>query len=306
MAASLVIITLVFIMTYVISGHVVFSIAKQKGVSSVSAKEDVVNTQQPTDTNQNNHDRDMGSSINIPIKMFTNDLSMTPKQETSNTGENNDSNNIKQDINDDHTTVIENEAIDDAYFENTLFIGNSRTKGLYLASAPKGATFYAHEGLLVDNALTKKFIKDGSQTKLSITEALEEQTFDYVYIMFGTNELGWVSLDIFIEYYKNIIQAVRQHNQDVTIYVQSILPVSEKKSKSTQIYTNANILKFNAKIMAMCKDENVYYLDTWHSVANAKGVLPEEASSDGIHLNKKYTDIWLDYIRKHTITEIKS
>ncbi len=92
----------------------------------------------------------------------------------------------------------------------------------------------------------------------------------------------------------------------MTIYVQSILPVSEKKSKSTQIYTNANILKFNAKIMAMCKDENVYYLDTWHSVANAKGVLPEEASSDGIHLNKKYTDIWLDYIRKHTITEIKS
>ncbi len=202
MAASLVIITLFFIMTYVISGHVVFSIDKQKGVSSVSAKEDVVTTQQPTDTNQNNHDRDMGSSINIPIKMFTNDLSMTHKQGTSNTGENNDSNNIKQDINDDHTTVIENEAIDDTYFENTLFIGNSRTKGLYLASAPKGATFYAHEGLLVDNALTKKFIKDGSQTKLSITEALEEQTFDYVYIMFGTNELGWVSLDIFIAYYK--------------------------------------------------------------------------------------------------------
>ncbi|WDV45492.1 GDSL-type esterase/lipase family protein [Clostridiaceae bacterium M8S5] len=197
-----------------------------------------------------------------------------------------------------------NNSVDDSYFEKTLFIGNSRTEGLFLYSSPKGATFYTHEGLLVSNALTKKIIRSkGKKTKISISNALSanKNRFENIYVMFGTNELGWIYTSTFIDRYKQLINELKKYNPKANIYIQSILPVTSKKSNSNKIYTNQNIIKFNCEILKMCKDINAYYLDTFESVANSKGVLPDEASVDGVHLIKKYTDLWLDYIKTHTV-----
>lgn len=199
-------------------------------------------------------------------------------------------------------SVPENDPVDESFFESALFIGNSRVEGLALYSAPKGATFYTHEGLLIDNALKKEIIRISTkQHKISIKEAISINKFDSIYIMFGINELGWVYPNVFIDYYKELIYELQKQIPDANIYVQSILPVTEKKSISTDIYTNDHILEFNALLKKMCKEVKVYYLDTWQSVADANGVLPKEASVDGVHLVKKYTDIWLDYIKRHTV-----
>lgn len=287
-------------MVYYMSGNIFFGMDKENSVPSVSAHEDSHNDKL-MDMKKKEDDIQMKALSNTPYKLFMHGM---VTQLISGTLIDSPTDALNQDVKTDDMTVKENQSIDGNFFRNTLFIGNSRTKGLYLASAPKGATFYAHEGLLVNNALTKTFIKQkDNQSKISIPEALSKQSFDKVYLMFGTNELGWISLDTFINYYQSIIDTVLQHNEDATIYVQAILPVSEKKSESTTIYTNENIVRFNEKIMTMCKEENIHYLDTWASVANDKGVLPDEASTDGIHLNKTYTEIWLDYIRKHTIQE---
>ncbi|QUI21517.1 hypothetical protein HZI73_04075 [Vallitalea pronyensis] len=288
-------------MVYYMSGNVFFGMHKENSVPSVSAHEDSHNDK-PMDMKKKEYGIQIG--VDKPYNLFMHDMATQHKELTSSTFTDSPTDALNQEVKTNDMTVKENQSIDDNFFQKTLFIGNSRTKGLYLASAPKGATFYAHEGLLVNNALTKTFIKQkDNQLKISIPEALSKQSFDKVYLMFGTNELGWVSLDTFINYYQDIIDTVQQHNEDATIYVQAILPVSEKKSESTTIYTNDNIVRFNEKIMTMCKEENIHYLDTWASVANDKGVLPDEASTDGIHLNKTYTEIWLDYIRRHTIQE---
>ena len=50
----------------------------------------------------------------------------------------------------------------------------------------------------------------------------------------------------------------------------------------------------------MCKEfGDVIYLDT-ASAVTVDGVLPEEASTDGVHCDKNYNEKILEYIRKNT------
>ena len=103
--------------------------------------------------------------------------------------------------------VPESDAVDDSYFDDAIFIGDSRTE------------------------------------KLSIMDAIENsEPFSKAYIMLGINELGWAYEELFIEKYEQIIDTLREINPNVTIYVQSILPVTKEKSDNDSIYNNPKII----------------------------------------------------------------
>ena len=79
-----------------------------------------------------------------------------------------------------------------AYFDDAVFIGDSRTEGLMLyGGMPEGTTFYASKGLNVNTAGTTK-IQDGGES-ITIMEGLRRHAFKKVYVMLGVNELGWTS-----------------------------------------------------------------------------------------------------------------
>jgi hypothetical protein len=54
-------------------------------------------------------------------------------------------------------------------------------------------------------------------------------------------------------------------------------------------------------IEQLTEEKNVIYLNVGESVSDENGVLPEEASSDGIHMNKKYCIKWEEYLRAHEL-----
>jgi hypothetical protein len=54
-------------------------------------------------------------------------------------------------------------------------------------------------------------------------------------------------------------------------------------------------------ILQLAEEKNVIFLNVGEGVADASGVLPDEASSDGIHLNKKYCIKWEEYLRAHEV-----
>ncbi len=54
----------------------------------------------------------------------------------------------------------------------------------------------------------------------------------------------------------------------------------------------------------MAEEKQVYYLNVAEAVADDNGYLPEEASTDGVHLNKEYCAKWLDYLKSHTAENI--
>lgn len=180
---------------------------------------------------------------------------------------------------------------------NVAFIGDSRTQAFLMYAGLKDVQDYTNIGLMVDTAVTKKFITNKKGEKITILEDLTTKNIDTIYIMLGINELGWIYSDIFIKEYENLIDKILKVKPNCEIIVQSIIPVTKTKSEGDSIYNNARIAEYNNLIKDMANRKGIKYIDLCPVLADRSGNLPEEASTDGIHLNKAYCQKWLKCLK---------
>lgn len=196
-------------------------------------------------------------------------------------------------------TVPESEAVDDSYFADAVFVGDSRTEGLKMYSGLDSSQFFSSVGMDVDKVFTDQAVSLNGQL-LTVAQALEQASYSKVYIMLGMNELGWVYESVFADNYARIIDTIRESHPDATIYVQSILPVSQWKDGSNDIYTNANVVRLQKALVAMCEEKGVNYVNVAEGIQDEQGHLPSEATQDGVHLTPEYCQRWMDYLKTHT------
>lgn len=200
----------------------------------------------------------------------------------------------------DDTIFEPGNVTDDAYFDKVALIGDSRTEGLAFYCDVNNWAIMADKGLTASKALENDIVKLANGTTVTPIEALGYKEYKYIYIGFGMNELGWLYPEVFIDDYKTFIQEVKKVQPNAVIMVESILPVSASKSASDENINNSKITTYNGMLLDMCKEfGDVIYLDTASAVA-VDGVLPEEASTDGVHCDKDYNEKILEYIRKNT------
>lgn len=183
--------------------------------------------------------------------------------------------------------------------KNVAFIGDSRTQAFLMYAGLKDVQDYTNIGLMVDTALTKKFITNDNGKKITILKDLATKNVDTIYIMLGINELGWIYNDIFIKDYENLIDKILEVRPNCEIIVQSIIPVTKTKSEGDSIYNNDKITEYNNLIKDMAKRKGIKYIDLCPVLADKSGNLPEEASTDGIHLNKKYCQKWFKCLKSN-------
>ena len=182
---------------------------------------------------------------------------------------------------------------------NVAFIGDSRTQAFLMYSGLKDVVDYTNIGLMVDTAITKKFITNSEGEKITILEDLKNRNIDTVYIMLGINELGWVYSSIFINKYEELIDSIRQIKPNCEIIIQSIIPVTKTKSDSDNVYNNTRITEYNSLIEQMANRKNIKYINLIPELTDKNGNLPENASPDGIHLNKTYCLKWLECLKSN-------
>lgn len=202
-------------------------------------------------------------------------------------------------VNESDVIVPESEAVGDDYFDDALFIGDSRVEGLQLLSGISNGTFYVEKGLNVKKIINNDIANvDGK--KMTVYEALGKKKFGKIYIKSGINELGWIYPKVFIKEYTEIIEKIKELQPDATIYVQSIIHVSKHESDTSDVYKNDRIDDYNNMILDMVKSEGVYYVDV-NEEFDDNGALKADAASDGIHLKASYCKEWLDFLKKHTV-----
>lgn len=198
--------------------------------------------------------------------------------------------------------VPESSSVEKSYLDDAVFIGDSRTEGLVLYTGLNNAASYTHKGLTVSTVFTDPIVDQNGQM-ITVMEALKHTQFSKVYIMFGINELGWAYPSIFIDKFTQIIQEIRTINPEAIIYVQEILPVSQKVSDTHSYLSNEKIQEFNQLLRTMTQEQKVYYLQVSQClIEHDTFCLPEGASSDGIHLTPSHCQKWLDYLLCHTVT----
>lgn len=197
------------------------------------------------------------------------------------------------------------DAVGDDYFDDALFIGNSLIVGLQ-KTVPLNARYFATVGLNISQVFSKELIPLTDGTKSTISHAIELVDFTKVYLMFGVNELGWGSITTFIDHYAQLIDRIREVNPEALIYVQSVLPVNEEKWATSPDYqsyiNNVAVATFNQKIVEMCNEKQVYFVNVAEELTDESGGLYEEATSDGIHISAAYSTRWVEYLKTHTIS----
>ena len=196
--------------------------------------------------------------------------------------------------------VPESAAAEDDFFDNALFFGNSITDGIFRFGICPGSTVYAKNGLTVADALSEPIVPQGPG-KISAAQALEGQSFGKVYLMFGMNELGWSSEEVFIQRYSELIDQIWRLQPEAVVYVQSILPVTAAKSADDSPFTNERVDRFNQLLRQMCAEKHALFLDIHAALADETGALPADASgADGIHIRKSAYETWFAYVQTHS------
>jgi len=198
----------------------------------------------------------------------------------------------------------EGEAVEEEWFADAAFVGDSRTDGLKLYSGIRGASFYSYKGLSVFNILESECITLGEE-KVTAIEALSRESYKKVYIMLGINEIGYPSVESFRKGYSELVAAVKECQPDADIYLQLQPPVNEdlaKKSGLSSTITNERVHLFNDAITMVAEEHETALVNVWESLADEEGRMPAELTSDGVHMKGQGYKTWYAYLRSHTGT----
>lgn len=206
--------------------------------------------------------------------------------------------------------VPESAPVDWDYFEDAVFIGDSRMEDFALFTGmAKYATFYTHVGVSINSILSDnpktvtRFLVN--KEKLTLEEGLTKYNgFNKVYIMLGLNEIGWPYPSEFIKYYVRLLDLIRSINPEAQIYIECVIPMARQIRGSGVDPTyenNENVAVFNRYIREMCEQQKVYFLNVQEALVDQEGFLPDGAASDGIHMGKEYCLKWLEYVKCHIV-----
>lgn len=189
--------------------------------------------------------------------------------------------------------------VDLSYFDDALFIGDSRVAGLAMNSGTN-ATFYAVTSFQLYKYKTFKVVQTPNG-KVPIFDVMPYDKFTKIYIKVGLNELGSVTDEPFIEAYTSLINDLRAMQPRAIIYLQAILPVTQVKSQTDRVHCNENIIKRNENIKSFAELMKCYYVDAGPYFADETGALRAETTADGIHMYSKYMPQWIDALRKQAV-----
>lgn len=187
------------------------------------------------------------------------------------------------------------------YFQDAVFIGDSRTVGICEYSGIENATFLCKTSLSIyDYKKPKITYKD---KKTSIQEVLQTETFGKIYLMVGINECSYGTPESFYELYREVVEDIRKLQPEALIFIEGNLLVTQSKSDSNQGVTNENISSRNDLIATLANQKDTFYIDINQSSLCENGALVPEFTWDQIHIKAQYYTVWKDFLLDHGIVK---
>lgn len=195
--------------------------------------------------------------------------------------------------------VPEGGPVEDPYFDDVVFLGDSRTDGFRLYSGLTHGTFLYATGATVESVFSKA-VETPAGT-MPLLDALKTMDCGKIYLMLGVNELGWNGTDLFRTQSEKLLQRLREDHPDAELVIQSLLPVSAAKDAEGRYVNNERINAYNQVWMELARTYDAAYLNVAETMTGEDGKLPEELCFDGVHLNPAGCRLWLDYLRTHPV-----
>ena len=192
----------------------------------------------------------------------------------------------------------------DDYFSDALFIGDSRTVGLYMFSNLKGkVNFFCKESMNVFNLPVKELDYhgvNGEESPYILDNLLNTHQFNKIYVCLGINEMYRNVVDYY-NAYRNVIHSIKDKQPNAMIFIEGNMHVSQIKSSTDATFNNTSLVQRNKAISELANGRDIFYIDMNPAVCDSDGNLIGDYTTDGVHLKANYYRLWSDFLRNNVV-----
>ena len=192
----------------------------------------------------------------------------------------------------------EHAPVDDEYFSDAVFIGDSMMEYVEIYELLPTAHFVWRIGMSPMSVGRKQFRVRGSEEMLTTYEYALQFAPRKLYLWLGANGLDIKASQGVIDDYEALADEVVSRFPQALIYVISPPPMTKARMDEEQYVVPGRYVKFEQLLRELAARRNFYYVDLYHMVADEDGYLPEAYSmGDGFHLNKTAYRLLTDALR---------
>lgn len=193
----------------------------------------------------------------------------------------------------------EKQTVGKEYFDDALFIGDSRTVGISEYGDLNNAIFFANTGMSVYNVFEKN-VSVPRVGKLKLEQLLTYKKFGKIYIMLGINELGY-NQEKTLKKYKDLLKFIQEKQSNAIIYIEANLHVTAERSNKDKTINNININKINNEISQLADNEKIFFIDVNEKFDDENGNLSSNYTQDNVHIYAKYYKEWSDWLSQNAV-----
>ncbi|MCQ2540711.1 MAG: GDSL-type esterase/lipase family protein [Lachnospiraceae bacterium] len=197
------------------------------------------------------------------------------------------------------TEPIDFTTVDDSYFDDAVFIGDSRMVGVSEYAGIDNACFLGKTAMTIYSMMDEKCETDPERR--TVREVLESESFGKIYIMVGINEVGTGDVDYFVDHYVEVLNEIRELQPNAIIFVQAIMHVSHDMDMSGSYINNTAINDRNQGLSQLANGTDIFYIDVNPLFDDEYGALVKAYTWDDVHLYATHYTTWHEFYLQHGI-----
>lgn len=186
---------------------------------------------------------------------------------------------------------------DYSYFEDALFIGDSRTVGLREYGLFENSDFFATPGLSI-YAVPRTKVTVQDLEEVTLEELLAAKDYGKIYLMLGMNELGY-DFEQTVERYRTFVEDLQAKEPEAQLYLCANMHVNIVRTENDDIFNNPNINKINEEIRKLAEEKELVFLDVNPLFDDENGNLSDEYTSDDSHVLGIYYEDWCRWLAEN-------
>lgn len=187
----------------------------------------------------------------------------------------------------------------EGYFEDALFIGDSRFHGLRYFAPPEGADFFTYAGMAVRKCLRDKAEVDGLG-EVTLAELFAQRSYKKIYLSFGVNDVCYPVSKLEGQF-KEVYQFLRTQAPDAVIYLVSSMQVTKARAEEDPIFLKETVDAINTCYGSFADNIHSFYLDINPLFTDETGYLDPQYTGDQVHLYAKHYKIMRQWLMENTV-----
>ena len=183
---------------------------------------------------------------------------------------------------------------DESFFDDALFIGDSRMVNVANYARLGSADYFADVGMTV----FKMFSTTASDKNFGATDLgslLRSKRYSHIFVMLGLNEAGYPLGNLF-DTYQSDLEQLRQLQPGATIYILKVYGVTADVAAGNPSFAHSRLTAVNQGFADLADGDRIRCLDSDVLFCGDDGFMLPEYTGDGVHPYGKFAYLFSQWL----------